>query len=142
MAKKIPVVYWSGTGNTEKMAEAVAEGIEAAGADAVLFKVSETTSDEIAKYDKFALGCPAMGIEVLEESEFEPFFTSLEPLLKDKIVALFGSFGWGGTYIGAWAQRVIEAGAKLAAPGKAILGEPDQAGLSACQALGAKLVKA
>ena len=92
---KIAVIYWSGTGNTQAMAEAVAEGAKGAGAQVDLYSVSETSAGAAAAYDTLALGCPAMGAEVLEESEFEPFFTELEGSLSGKKVALFGSYGWG-----------------------------------------------
>ncbi len=81
---EIAVIYWSGTGNTQMMAEAVAEGIKEAGATAALKNVSEITPDEAAAYDKIAFGCSAMGAEVLEESEFEPFFTMLEDKLSQQ----------------------------------------------------------
>ncbi len=85
--KQIPVIFWTGTGNTQMMADAVAEAINAAGAEAVVKNISEITADEAAGYDALALGCPAMGAEVLEECEFEPFFTELEGKLAGKKVA-------------------------------------------------------
>ena len=91
---KVAVIYWSGTGNTKMMAEAVSEGAKNAGADVSLLNVSETNAAEAASFDVLALGCPAMGGEVLEEMEFEPFFTELESKLSGKKVALFGSYGW------------------------------------------------
>ena len=98
---KTAVIYWSGTGNTEMMAKAIAEG---AGAD--IFTVSEF-SGNIEDYDKIAFGCPAMGAEVLEEDEFEPFFTDAESKLSGKTVALFGSYGWGdGEWMRNWEERV------------------------------------
>ena len=78
---KVAVIYWSGTGNTKMMAEAVSEGAKNAGADVSLLNVSETNAAEAASFDVLALGCPAMGGEVLEEMEFEPFFTELESKL-------------------------------------------------------------
>ena len=91
---KIAVIYWSMSGNTEAMANAIAQGAESAGAEVDVKQVSEITVDQALEYDKLALGCPAMGAEVLEESEFEPFFTELESRLGGKKVALFGSYGW------------------------------------------------
>ena len=88
--EKIPVIYWSGTGNTKLMAEAVAEGI---GTAADLKSVSDITPEQAAEYSALALGCSAMGAEVLEEYEFEPFFTALEPFLQGKKVVIFGSYG-------------------------------------------------
>ena len=108
--KQIPVIFWTGTGNTQMMADAIAEAINAAGAEAVVKNVSEITADEAAGYDALALGCPAMGAEVLEECEFEPFFTELEGKLAGKKVALFGSYGWGGSYMQDWEARVKDAG--------------------------------
>ncbi|OPZ19698.1 MAG: Flavodoxin [Firmicutes bacterium ADurb.BinA205] len=105
---KTAVIYWSGTGNTEAMAKAVAEG-----ADAELFEVSEF-SGNIADYDAIAFGCPAMGAEVLEEDTFEPFFTNIEGSLSGKKVLLFGSYGWGdGEWMRNWYDRTKAAGAEL-----------------------------
>ena len=105
---KTAVIYWSGTGNTEAMAKAVAEG-----ANAELFTVSEF-SGNIADYDAIAFGCPAMGAEVLEEDEFEPFFTNIEGSLSGKKVLLFGSYGWGdGEWMRNWYDRTKAAGAEL-----------------------------
>ena len=100
---KSAVIYWSGTGNTEAMAQAVLDGLNGAGEDAALFSADSVRAADAAQYDKLALGCPAMGAEVLEESVFEPFFTELEPLLSGKKVALFGSYGWGdGQWMRDW----------------------------------------
>ena len=105
---KTAVIYWSGTGNTEAMAKAVAEA-----ADAGLFTVSEFNGNA-ADYDAFAFGCPAMGAEVLEEDEFEPFFTSIESSLSGKKVLLFGSYGWGdGEWMRNWYERTKEANAEM-----------------------------
>ena len=102
------VIYWSGTGNTETMAKAVAEG---AGVEAQT--VSEFNGN-IEELDAIALGCPAMGAEVLEEDEFEPFFTSIENKLSGKKVLLFGSYGWGdGEWMRSWQDRVTAAGGEL-----------------------------
>lgn len=128
--KQIPVIYWSGTGNTQIMAEAVAEAVNAAGAEALVKNVAEISADEAAKYEALALGCPAMGAEVLEEYEFEPFFMELEKQLSGKKVALFGSYGWGGTYMQDWEERVKTAGAQLVANGVLALGAPDAEALT------------
>ena len=133
---KTAVIYWSGTGNTQAMAEAVAQG-----AGGQLFAVSEISAAEAAAYDALALGCPAMGDEVLEESEFEPFFSELEASLAGKKVALFGSYGWGdGQWMREWQERAVSAGAQLCGGEGLILNEtPDADGLAACQKLGADL---
>ena len=91
----IGVIYWSGTGNTEQMAQAVAEGIKAAGQEVEVKSVSEVSVDDAAAYEKLALGCADMGAEQLEEGEFEPFYTELETKLGGKKLAIFGSYGWG-----------------------------------------------
>ncbi len=134
---KIAVIYWSGTGNTEAMAKAVAEG-----AGAELFSVSEFSGD-VADYDRLAFGCPAMGAENLEEGEFEPFFTDNEGKLSDKKVALFGSYGWGdGEWMRQWADRVTADGAELVNGEGLIVNEtPDDSALADCKALGAKLAE-
>ena len=141
--KQIPVIFWTGTGNTQMMADAVAEAINAAGAEAVVKNVSEITADEAAGYDALALGCPAMGAEVLEECEFEPFFTELEAKLAGKKVALFGSYGWGdGEWMRNWEERAKNDGATLVGGEGLIVNEtPDDEALEKCAALGAELVK-
>ena len=140
---KIAVIYWSGTGNTQAMAEAVAEGAKNAGAQADLFSVSDTSVDAAAAYDKLALGCPAMGAEVLEESEFEPFFTELEGRLSGKKVALFGSYGWGdGQWMRDWADRLAASGAAASGEPLIVNEAPDDDGLAQCRAWGAALAGA
>lgn len=139
---EIAVIYWSGTGNTKMMAEAVAEGIAEAGAQAVVKSVSEITPDEAAAYDKIAFGCSAMGAEVLEETEFEPFFTMVEDNLKGKKVVLFGSYGWGGSYMQDWEARVQADGAELLRPGVLAMGEPDDTARQECKEIGSLLAKA
>ena len=102
------VIYWSGTGNTEAMAQAIAEG---AGVDA---QTVSQFSGNVEELDAIALGCPAMGAEVLEEDEFEPFFASIEGKLSGKKVLLFGSYGWGnGEWMRSWQNRVTASGAEL-----------------------------
>lgn len=141
---KIAVIYWSQTGNTEQMAQAIAEGVQAAGAEAALLNVSETDAAAAAGYSKLALGCPAMGAEVLEEAEFEPFFTALESRLTGKRVALFGSYGWGdGQWMRDWYERTDNAGAFLVHDAGLMAHEtPGEEDLAACRALGEALAKA
>ena len=132
---KAAVIYWSGTGNTEQMANAIAEG-----AGAELFNVSDFTGD-IADYDRIAFGCSAMGDEVLEESEFEPFFTAIEGALSGKTIALFGSYGWGdGQWMRDWCERAKEDGAQLFSDEGLVCNEtPDDDVQAACRKLGADL---
>ncbi len=137
---KIAVVYWSGSGNTEAMAAAVAEGAKSAGAVVDLFQVSEVDAAQAAGYDALALGCPAMGAEVLEEAEFEPFYTDLEGKLGGKKLALFGSYGWGdGQWMRDWQERAENAGALLCQEGLMAHEVPDAAALADCEALGKAL---
>ena len=131
---KTAVIYWSGSGNTQAMAEAVAE---AAGAD--LFNVSEF-SGNIDDYDRVAFGCPAMGAEELEESEFEPFFAGVEGKLSGKTIALFGSYGWGdGEWMRNWEEQCIADGAVMAGEGVICNEAPDDTATEQCVALGKAL---
>ena len=106
--------------------------------DTKLFNVSEISSDDAANYDTLILGCPAMGAEILEEDEFEPFFTDLEAKLSGKNVALFGSYGWGdGEWMRSWEERVTTAGAKLiGGEGLIVNNAPDDDGINQCRELG------
>lgn len=134
------VVYWSGTGNTQAMAEAVARGIEQAGAKADLYSVGELDISSVGNYEKIAFGCPSMGDEVLEEYEFEPFFASIEGILAGKTIALFGSYGWGdGGWMREWQDRVQSNGAILLEDGLIVLSEPDGDALVQCSDLGGRL---
>ena len=103
---KIAVVYWSGTGNTESMADAVAQGAKDKGAEVKLFTPDSFNSSMVDEFDAIAFGCPAMGAEELEESEFEPMFSDCESKLGGKKIALFGSYGWGdGEWMGGHLPR-------------------------------------
>ena len=133
---KAAVIYWSGTGNTEQMANAIAEG-----AGAELFSVSDFTGD-IADYDRIAFGCSAMGDEVLEESEFEPFFTAIEGALSGKTIALFGSYGWGdGEWMRTWEDDCRANGMKLVCDSVICCEAPDDEAVENCRKLGAELAK-
>ena len=132
---KVAVIYWSGTGHTEAMAEAVAKG-----ADGVLLTCAEVPEDAAAQYDAFALGCSAMGSEELEEDEFGPLFEKLAPSLVGKKVALFGSYGWGdGEWMRTWEDNCRAAGIVLACDSVICQEDPDADALAACEALGASL---
>ena len=136
---KIAVVYWSGTGNTELMAEAVTEGAKSAGAE-----VTMVTSDDFSSvdgYDAIAFGCSAMGSEELEETSFEPMFASIEDNLADKKIALFGSYGWGdGEWMRNWEERVT--GKCSALLGTIICTDaPDDSVKEELKALGKKLAE-
>jgi len=133
---KTAVIYWSGTGNTEAMAKAVAEG---AGAD--LFEVSEFSAD-LADFDAIAFGCPAMGAEVLEEDVFEPFFADAEAKISGKKVALFGSYGWGdGQWMRDWEDRCRADGADLAAESVICTDAPQEDTLASLRSAGAALAE-
>ena len=135
---KVAVIYWSGTGNTEAMAGAVAEGAKAAGAEAALLACADVTGVE--GYDAVALGCPAMGAEELEDGEFQPMLEKIEPALSGKKVALFGSYDWGdGEWLRSWEARCAEKGIALAAESVKCNNIPDDDGLAACRALGAAI---
>ncbi len=138
---KVAVVYWSGTGNTEAMAAAVAEGALGAGAEVSLLTAGEFDAGAMDAYDAVAFGCPAMGSEVLEESEFEPMFSACEEKLGGKKIALFGSYGWGdGEWMRAWEETCAGAGAVLACESVICCDAPDDDAVAACRALGAALV--
>ncbi len=137
---KIAVVYWSGTGNTEVMANAVLEGVNAAGAEGVLLTAADFTAEQMNEYDAVAFGCPSMGVESLEESEFEPMFQACEPFLSGKKIALFGSYGWGdGEWMRNWEDACRADGAELVCESVICNDTPDDAALTACKALGAAL---
>ena len=135
--KKVSVVHWSGTGNTEAMATAVAEGAKAAGAEVTVMTSATFTPDKVDEFDSIAFGCPSMGDEVLEEGEFDPFFSSIEGKLGGKKVALFGSYGWGdGQWMRDWAERTTKTGANLYDDGLMVNGFPDADAKVQCTAFG------
>ena len=137
----IQVVFWSQSGNTEAMANAVADGIRKAGKEADVVFVSDASIDELKSAKVFALGCPAMGAEVLEEGEMEPFVSDLEMSVSGKTIGLFGSYGWGdGQWMRDWVDRMTSAGATVVdGEGVICLGAPDADATAQCEALGAKL---
>ncbi len=137
---KIAVVYWSGTGNTETMAGAVADGAKAAGAEAVLMTSAEFSADMMDSYDAVAFGCPAMGAEVLEEDEFAPMFEACESKLKGKKIAIFGSYGWGdGEWMRNWEETCKADGAVMACEPVICNDAPDDDAVSECKNLGKAL---
>lgn len=140
---KIKVIYWSATGNTEAMAQAVGEGIQAAGKEAEVVTVDQVSAGSLSDETVFALGCPAMGAEVLEEDEMEPFVADIEGSVSGKTIALFGSYGWGdGEWMRDWTERMQNAGATIVNGEGLICQEmPNADAIAACQALGKQLAE-
>ena len=137
---KVAVVYWSGTGNTEAMASAVVDGVREGGAEAELFTASEFDASMLSSFDAVAFGCPSMGSEQLEDSEFEPMFNSCESDLGGKKIALFGSYGWGdGEWMRNWEDTCKVDGANLVCESVICNDAPDDDALEACKKLGASL---
>lgn len=143
MMNKINVVYWSGTGNTEAMAEAVGAGIAAAGKEANVLAVSHADIEELKTAKAFALGCPSMGAENLEEEEMEPFVCEVESFAAGKVIGLFGSYGWGGgAWMEEWVDRMVQAGATVVnSEGVICNNEPDADTIEQCKALGEQLAQ-
>ena len=138
---KVIVAYWSQTGNTAAMAAAIGEGITEAGKEAVVTDISSVSMDDLQAASAFALGCPAMGAEVLEEGEMEPFVTEVEAFAAGKKIGLFGSYGWGdGQWMRDWEDRMTAAGATVVGGEGVICQEaPDDEALENCKALGKEL---
>lgn len=134
---KKAVIYASTTGNTEAMANAVAEGVKSCGAELLMSTASEASVSDVLACDSIILGSPAMGDEVLEDS-MEEFYTNLEGGLSGKKVAVFGSYDWGdGQWLRTWVERLSAAGATVV-NGEGLKAQlaPDEAALAECKSLG------
>lgn len=137
----IQIIYWTGSGNTEAMANAVAEGARAQGHEVVVKPVHEASIADVEGSNFIALGCPSMGAEVLEESEMEPFVESLSQVnWAGKKLALFGSYDWGdGEWMRNWEERMNDYGATLVADGYITRNAPEGEAIDGLKALGALL---
>ncbi len=140
---KIALIYTSMTGNTQAMAEAIAEGAQAAGAEVLSIEAGDPRAATVLDSDIIVLGSPAMGDEELESSEMEPLFSEMEENLTGKKIALFGSYDWGdGQWMRDWEERVTAAGGTLVQPGLICHLEPEDESLEACVAFGKALAEA
>ncbi|WP_026896262.1 flavodoxin [Clostridiisalibacter paucivorans] len=141
--KKLNIIYWSGTGNTEKMAELILEGAKGVdNLEAQMIDVSSASKKDVEECDLIALGCPSMGDEVLEEGEMEPFMESIEGSLSGKKIALFGSYGWGdGKWMRDWEERMNNCGGDLVDDGLIVNGEPSGDAVDQCKGLGKLLAE-
>ncbi|ACD22905.1 MULTISPECIES: flavodoxin [unclassified Clostridium] len=136
------IIYWSQSGNTEKMASLILEGIKSEGGKAELLEVSAVSLDDVKNEEILILGCPASGAEELEESEMEPFVKSLEGIIKGKKVALFGSWGWGnGEWMTEWEKRMESYGATLISEGLTVQEYPEGEDENKCISFGKLIVK-
>lgn len=140
---QIIIAYWSGTGNTEIMAKHVGKGVEDAGKEARVVSVDEITPEDLSDCPVFALGCPSMGAEELEETVMEPFVKELEEFVTDKTIGLFGSYGWGdGEWMSEWVERMKTAGAEVIGDVGVICNEePDDEAKESCRKLGESLAE-
>ncbi|MBM6755522.1 flavodoxin [Collinsella tanakaei] len=137
---KVAVVFWSGTGNTETMANAVAEGAAAKGAEVETVQAADFSAAMAPDFDAIAFGCPAMGSEELEDGEFQPMWDDVKPELDGKKIALFGSYDWGtGEWMDTWREDAEDAGATVVDTVIAN-NEPDDEALAACSELAGQLL--
>lgn len=138
---KVAVVFWTQSGNTEQMAQAVADGAKNAGADVDLLEASDFSPASVSEYQGLAFGCPAMGDEQLEDSEFQPLWDSVKGSLIGKKIGIFGSYGWGdGEWMRSWEAECKELGITLASDPVIANEAPDDGAVEACRSLGASLV--
>lgn len=135
---KAAVVYWSATGNTEAMANEIVNGVKEAGGEAELLRAGEFDAEAAFQYDAFAFGCPAMGAEELEDTEFLPMWEQVSGRLEQKPVVLFGSYGWGD---GEWMNTWKESAPCTVLASCICQDAPDSEKQAECRALGAKLVQ-
>ena len=137
---KIAVVFWSGTGNTESIANAVADGAKEKGAEVEIIAAADFSADAVANYDGIAFGCPAMGAEVLEEDEFQPMWDAVKGSLGGKKIVLFGSYGWGdGEWLRNWEDDAKSAGVTLSAESLMVNEAPDDDAIAKAKDLGAAI---
>ncbi|MDO5713800.1 MAG: flavodoxin [Tissierellia bacterium] len=140
---KINIIYWTGTGNTEAMANAIAEGAKGEGAEVEIIPVGDATIEDVTGVDKVAFGCPAMGAEELEDTEMRPFMDEANKVISGKKVAIFGSYEWAdGEWMRTWQEEIEGTGAQLVADGLAVYDNPDEDGIDDCKFLGRDLAKA
>ncbi|MCD1147896.1 flavodoxin [Peptoniphilus sp. KCTC 25270] len=139
----IHIIYWSGSGNTEKMANSIADGVRAEGEEVKVIEVSSATVDDVKNVDKVAFGCPAMGAEELEESTMRPFMDSVNPLLGGKKIVIFGSYEWAdGQWIRDWQEEVESFGGILVDDPLAVYDHPKEDDVDECERVGKALVRA
>lgn len=141
--KEVAIIFWSGSGNTELMAQSIAKGVLAEGGSSNLIDLNKNGIKSLDSFDRIALGCPSMGSEVLESGTFEPFYESIKPQLKGKKVALFGSYGWGdGEWMRDWEEDLEHAGGDLFEEGLIVMNKPGTYELVACFDFGKRFLKA
>ena len=141
--KKVAIVYWSGTGNTLAMANEISDELKNSDLEVTVLNCSDFSEGDVANYDGFAFGCPAMGSEELEDSEFEPMFESVEKSLSDKPVLIFGSYEWAeGEWMQTWQERCVADGINLACDGLIAYDYPDDAALEECRKAALNLANA
>lgn len=141
--KNIAIIYWTGTGNTESMAEGIMEGAKNEDTQVRLLSVGDAKTEDVSNSDAIAFGCPSMGAEELEESEMEPFIESIASAVKGKNIILFGSYGWGnGEWMTDWQERMEGYGANVIVDGLIINNDADKEGIEKCKEIGALLSKA
>lgn len=138
----VAIVYWSGTGNTEEMAKLISDGVKSNGTQAEMITADKFSADQVDTYDVIAFGCPSMGSEELEESEFQPMFDSVVDQLDGKKIALFGSYGWGdGEWMRNWEETCKSHGALIACNSVICNDAPDDDAQNACRAMGEAIAK-
>ena len=140
---KVYIIFWTQGGNTGMMATAIGDGVKTAGKEPVFLSPSEANISELSGLNGFAMGCPAMGCEVLEETEMEPFVSEVESIIKEQKIVLFGTYGWGdGQWMRDWEERMKSAGAIIIG-GEGIIAHemPQDDDIEECKDIGRQLAE-
>jgi len=136
MSPRLLVVYESHTGNTLKMAQAVAEGArQVDGVEVTLKRLSEVSTDELVEVGAIILGAPTRNANVPPATS--QFLARLGQLsLEGKLGASFGSYGWSGEAPALIRSNLAKHG--LLAPWVGVRGKraPDAQTLERCRSLG------
>jgi flavorubredoxin len=141
MKKNLVIVYLSTSGNTKRMADAIAEGADSRGVKARVESFYEVDMDDVRNADAIALGSSTFWYKM--HDAISHFIDRLEKEGIDaKIGAAFGSYGWSGEAPVQIAGRLREMGLRVVDPVLRVQWQPDEKDLKECERLGKDIAKA
>ena len=133
---RLIVIYESHTGNTRRMAEAVAQGArEVPEVEVVLANVGQASEAQLTEADGIILGAPTRNTKV--PPAMNQFLDRMKQVpLRGKLGAVFGSYGWSGEAMGLLRSALVAQGVQVPGAGIRVKRTPDAEALEQCRELG------
>lgn len=139
---KVSIAYYSETGNTQQLADILANSLSDLGAEVYKAAVSDVENEQFLSGDLLIFATPASGAEEIDQLEMQAFIDDIASQLSGRKIFLCGTYGWGdGEYMQAWSEAMQNLGCELVHEPFVCLEAPDEDAESKIAEIAKELVR-